>query len=465
MFVGTVITSLGVVREQQSGTLEQLAVMPLRPADVFLGKIIPYFAVAVVDPVVVLAVGVAVFGVPFRGSVAVFGLGALLFVFVALSLGALISSVSQTLGKAIQLAVMTLLPQVLLSGLIFPLTSIVIGVRWIAYLLPLTYFTEISRGVMLRAEPIGSLWPPFVYLALLGAAVTGLAIWPGCVRCWQVPRWRARCWQVRRWQVRRCACRAARPPRSRLRWATCPPASPQRPPRWRSASSSLPRVDSVYRVAADEPRRGPGRRAGESRTREAILDAARRRFGEQGYDGATIRGIAADAGVNPALVHHFYGTKERLFAAAMRLPVVPSDIITSVLGAERDRLGDDFLPRIGEVLTGTMLRAWDVADIRTAFIGLLRSAATSEQGVTMLREFVTGTILASLIQVAGLSDDEEGRYRATLVASQVVGLGFARYVLGLEPVASATTEDLVAAIGPTMQRYLTGDIGPVGLSS
>ena len=177
VFVGTVITSLGVVRERQAGTLEQLAVMPLRPADVFLGKIVPYFAVAVVDLVVVLAVGVAVFGVPFRGSLAVFGLGALLFVFVTLGLGVLISSVSQTQGQAIQLAVMTLLPQVLLSGLIFPLTSIVVGVRWIAYLLPLTYFTEISRGVMLRAEPIGSLWPPFVYLALLGAAVTGLAIW------------------------------------------------------------------------------------------------------------------------------------------------------------------------------------------------------------------------------------------------------------------------------------------------
>jgi len=177
VFVGTVITSLGVVRERQAGTLEQLAVMPLRPADVFLGKIVPYFVVAVVDLVVVLAVGVAVFGVPFRGSLAVFGLGALLFVFVTLGLGVLISSVSQTQGQAIQLAVMTLLPQVLLSGLIFPLTSIVIGVRWIAYLLPLTYFTQISRGVMLRAEPIGSLWPPFVYLALLGAVVTGLAIW------------------------------------------------------------------------------------------------------------------------------------------------------------------------------------------------------------------------------------------------------------------------------------------------
>jgi ABC-2 type transport system permease protein len=175
VFVGTVITSLGVVRERQAGTLEQLAVMPLRPADVFLGKIIPYFVVAIADLAIVVAVGVAVFGVPFAGSAAVFALGALLFVFVTLGLGVLISSVSQTQGQAIQLAVMTLLPQVLLSGLIFPLSSIVIGVRWIAYLLPLTYFTEISRGVMLRAQPITSLWPPFVYLALLGAVVATLA--------------------------------------------------------------------------------------------------------------------------------------------------------------------------------------------------------------------------------------------------------------------------------------------------
>ena len=175
VFVGTVITSLGVVRERQAGTLEQLAVMPLRPADVFLGKIVPYFAVALADLAIVLAVGTAIFGVPFNGSVPVFALGALLFVFVTLGLGVLISSVSQTQGQAIQLAIMTLLPQVLMSGLIFPLSSMVAGVRWIAYLLPLTYFTEISRGVMLRAQPIASLWAPFTYLALLGVAVTVLA--------------------------------------------------------------------------------------------------------------------------------------------------------------------------------------------------------------------------------------------------------------------------------------------------
>ena len=104
-----------------------------------------------------------------------FVLGALEFLFVTLGLGVLISSVSQNQGQAIQLAVMTLLPQVLLSGLIFPLSSIVVGVRWIAYLLPLTYFNEIARGIMLKAEPITALWPSFAYLAVLGAVIVTLA--------------------------------------------------------------------------------------------------------------------------------------------------------------------------------------------------------------------------------------------------------------------------------------------------
>src|SRR5215470_11521511 len=175
VFIGTIITSLGVVRERQTGTMEQLAVMPLKPRDVFIGKIGPYFAVAALDLAVVVGVGVALFGVPFRGSYAVFGLGAILFLFVTLGIGILISSVSENQGQAIQLAMLITLPQVLLSGLIFPLSSIAVGVRWISYLLPLTYFNEISRGVMLRAEPIGSLWQPFVFLALLGLIVFTLA--------------------------------------------------------------------------------------------------------------------------------------------------------------------------------------------------------------------------------------------------------------------------------------------------
>lgn len=175
LFVGTVITSLGVVRERQAGTLEQLAVMPLRPRDVYLGKVAPYFLVATVDLTVVITVGVALFDVPMHGSVLVLGLGSLLFLFVTLGSGVLISTVSQNQGQAIQLAMLVLLPQVLLSGLIFPLASMPPGVRWISYLLPLTYFTEISRGVMVRGAPLSALWPAFVLLAVLGIGVGLLA--------------------------------------------------------------------------------------------------------------------------------------------------------------------------------------------------------------------------------------------------------------------------------------------------
>jgi ABC-2 type transport system permease protein len=176
VFVGTLATSLGVVRERQSGTLEQLAVMPLRPRDVFLGKILPYFAVATVDLVVILGVGIILFDVPFRGSPAVLALASLEFLFVTLGFGVLISSVSENQGQAIQLALMTLLPQVLLSGLIFPLQAMAAGVRWIGYVLPLTYFIQISRGVMVRGAPLEALAFPLTALAVLGLVVFALAV-------------------------------------------------------------------------------------------------------------------------------------------------------------------------------------------------------------------------------------------------------------------------------------------------
>ncbi len=176
VFVGMVATSLGVVRERQAGTLEQLAVMPFRPRDIFLGKVAPYFGVAVIDIAIIAAAGLLLFDVPFNGSVPVFALGSLLFLFVALGMGVLVSSVSQTQGQAIQLAILLLLPQVLLSGLIFPLESMGVGVRWIGYILPLTYFVEISRGIMLRGAPLVSLWVPLTALTAMGLAVFGLAV-------------------------------------------------------------------------------------------------------------------------------------------------------------------------------------------------------------------------------------------------------------------------------------------------
>jgi ABC-2 type transport system permease protein len=176
VFVGTIATALGVVRERQSGTLEQLAVMPFRARDVLVGKLLPYLGVAVVDLAVIVAVGVLLFNVPFAGSPLVFALGALLFLFVTVGIGVLISTVSETQGQAIQLAIMTMLPQILLSGLIFPLQAMAAGVRWIGYLLPLTYFVQVARGVMVRGAPFEALMFPLAMLAVLGAVVFGLSV-------------------------------------------------------------------------------------------------------------------------------------------------------------------------------------------------------------------------------------------------------------------------------------------------
>jgi AcrR family transcriptional regulator len=199
-----------------------------------------------------------------------------------------------------------------------------------------------------------------------------------------------------------------------------------------------------------------GRRAGDSGTRAAILESARGRFADHGYDRATIRAIAADAGVDPALVHHFYGSKERLFAAAMRLPVVPSEILAAAFDARvRDQSAS-----AGELLVRTALMAWDTAEVRDIFLGLLRSALTSERAAAMLREFLADAILGPVALMSDSADPAQAAYRAAIVASQMVGLALARYVLAFEPVAAASVDDLAATIGPTVDRYLTGDIRP-----
>jgi ABC-2 type transport system permease protein len=176
VFIGTLITSLGVVRERQSGTLEQLAVMPFRAFEVIAGKIAPYLIVAALDLALTVLIGMGVFHVPFVGNVGVFLLAASLFLLVTLGIGVLISTLSQNQGQAIQLSFMILLPQVLLSGLVFPVSSMGAGVRWMSYVLPLTYFIKVSRGVMLKGAPFSALWQPIGFLALMGVVVFGLAI-------------------------------------------------------------------------------------------------------------------------------------------------------------------------------------------------------------------------------------------------------------------------------------------------
>lgn len=211
------------------------------------------------------------------------------------------------------------------------------------------------------------------------------------------------------------------------------------------------------RPAAQErrpARRRTGRRTGDSGTRDAILDAARDQFAERGYDRATIRGIAAAAGVDPALVHHFYGTKERLFTAAMQMPFVPSETIGAAL-SDSERQAEESL---GEHLVRSVLVLWDVAEVNTALRALLKSALTSDQAATMLREFVTETILRAVARAANGRDDRDVALRASLVGSHMIGLALARYVLRIGPVAAAEPDELVAAVGPAIDRYLTGSL-------
>jgi ABC-2 type transport system permease protein len=170
MFIGTVVAAIGLVKERESGTLEQLAVMPLSPGAVIFGKIAPYFIVASLDLIVVTLLSMLLFGIPFVGNVLLFAAGAALFLLVVLGVGVLISTVSQNTGQAIQLAIFFLVPQILLSGMIFPLSSIPFAIR------TLTYYTVISKGIVLRGAGIDSLWQPFLVLAVMALFVFTAAV-------------------------------------------------------------------------------------------------------------------------------------------------------------------------------------------------------------------------------------------------------------------------------------------------
>lgn len=191
-----------------------------------------------------------------------------------------------------------------------------------------------------------------------------------------------------------------------------------------------------------------GRRPGNPDTREAILRAARTAFAERGFDAASIRAIATAAGVDPALVHHYFGSKDKLFLAAMNAPVDPARLLPGVLDGDPDG--------IGERLVRMFLGVWD-SPAGVAGVALLRSAVTTEWTARLLREFLVTQVLRRVLDQLDL-DPAEVPLRGALVATQVAGLAMMRYVIRLEPVASADPEALVATIGPTVQRYLTGDL-------
>lgn len=191
-----------------------------------------------------------------------------------------------------------------------------------------------------------------------------------------------------------------------------------------------------------------GRRPGPTTTREAIADAARRQFAELGYDRATLRGIAGEAGVDAALVVRFYGSKDALFREVMALPPAVAEAMAGLADGPLESVGR----RLAEVIVGML----EDPRSRSIVLGRIRSASSHPDAAALVRETVTRDVGRL---VAALTDDEP-ETRAVLVGSQIVGLALARYVVRVEPLASLPAADVVDYIAPTFQHYLVGPLRP-----
>ncbi len=186
-----------------------------------------------------------------------------------------------------------------------------------------------------------------------------------------------------------------------------------------------------------------GRRAGSPDTRSEILEAAKRVFGEAGYDRATVRRIATEAGVDPSLIHHYFGTKDQLFAESIDIPVPAAEALRAVFAGAREDLGR----RLAE----TFFFVWEQEAARASLLGILRSAMGGEdQAADAFRQFLTSSVLE---QIAPLIGGEKPRLRALLMASQLVGVAMTRYVMKLEPIASAPIDQIIDLVAPRIQSY------------
>jgi AcrR family transcriptional regulator len=205
-------------------------------------------------------------------------------------------------------------------------------------------------------------------------------------------------------------------------------------------------------TATNTGRRRPGRPAGSSDTRERILTSARELFARNGIRNTSIRAVAAAAGVDSALVHHYFGTKEKLFAAAVHIPIDPMDVIGVLRQVPVEELG--------HTLLSMLLALWD-SEIGSAFIAALRSILAGSE-VHLFRSFIEDVIA---VEMGPRVDNPPGtgHLRIQFVASQLVGVVMARYVLEFEPFASLPADQIARTIAPNLQRYLTGDL-PDGLA-
>jgi len=196
-------------------------------------------------------------------------------------------------------------------------------------------------------------------------------------------------------------------------------------------------------MTEQKPPRRRGRPRGGTDSRDRIIAAAVDEFGEQGYDGSTIRSIAARAGVDSALVHHYFGTKADLFAQAVGIPLRPDIDVPGIIAGPREE--------VGRRLVRYVLEAFEQPDIRRRGVMLMRTAIGSRLTTPLLAGFLSRELIGRIAKMLAVADAE---LRATLVASQIAGLLLTRYVLGIGPIAAASVDELVERIGPTVQRYL-----------
>jgi AcrR family transcriptional regulator len=198
---------------------------------------------------------------------------------------------------------------------------------------------------------------------------------------------------------------------------------------------------------SSEHRRRPGRPPGASETRDKILTSARELFARNGIGNTSIRAIASDAGVDPALVHHYYGTKEKLFTAAINVKFDPAEILVPLQTTPVDQLG--------RTLPALILPLWD-SEIGAGMVATLRSALAGD-GIDIFRSFLRDVVVNAL---AARVDDPAGTgiVRAEFAATQVLGVVMARHILKLEPMASLPIDQIVETIAPNLQRYFTGDL-------
>jgi AcrR family transcriptional regulator len=204
-----------------------------------------------------------------------------------------------------------------------------------------------------------------------------------------------------------------------------------------------PHPNASPKPTVDRLPRKPGRRPGESGTRELILTAARNQFGARGYDRATIRSIADEAAVDPALITHFFGTKQQLFNEVVRLPFDPEALIASIVDAPIEERGE----RLARFVVNLMK---DPA-YGSAFTALMRAATSKPEAADLLRQRLTTGVFVPIARGLGV---DRAEVRAAITATQTIGLVMVRHVIKIDALTALSDDELVALIGPTLQRYL-----------